>query len=291
MSVVYGILTGVAILLLVGYMTMVKQKEPWLLFLFCCVPVVNIGYLLLSLATNKAFALAANHTAYFGSVFLSLCMFMVILRLCGYTYKRRLPIILLALALTMFAIVCSPWYYDYAATSFAVGEGLDKVYGPLHNVYAVYLAGYFLAMIVAIVRAVRVRQVASYKYAVLMAGIVLGNLTFWLVEKFIDWNFEFLAVSYLFSEVILLGLYWMMQDYVHVSALKEEKAALIMSRLPEGIILHPREQEVLRAIMENKKRKDIADDLNLSENTVKTYTRSLYKKLGVTNRDELNNLL
>lgn len=64
-----------------------------------------------------------------------------------------------------------------------------------------------------------------------------------------------------------------------------------MSRLPEEVILHPREQEGLRAIMENKKRKDIADDLNLSENTVKTYTRSLYKKLGVTNRDELNNLL
>ena len=91
MSVVYGILTGAAIFLLVGYMAMVKQKEPWLLFLFCCVPVVNLGYLLLSLATNKAFALVANHTAYFGSVFLSLCMFMVILRLCGFAVAPAAP--------------------------------------------------------------------------------------------------------------------------------------------------------------------------------------------------------
>ena len=45
------------------------------------------------------------------------------------------------------------------------------------------------------------------------------------------------------------------------------------------------------AILENKKRKDIAKQLNLSENTVKTYTRGLYKKLGVANREELNNLL
>ena len=288
MAIVYGILTAVALLLLVSYGILLKKKEPWLRFLFCCVPVVNLGYLLMSLAQDKVFALVGNHTAYFGSVFLCLCMFMVVLRLCGYTYQRRLPITLLMVALAMFMIVCSPWYYNYAETTFVVGEGLDKVYGPLHNVYAVYLGGYFLAMIAVIIRAVRVRQVASYKYAVLMAGIVLGNITFWLVEKFIDWDFEFLSVSYLFSEVILLGLYWMMQDYVHVSKLAEQdKAAVVMRRLPEGVTLHPREEEVLRAIMDNKKRKDIAIELNLSENTVKTYTRSLYKKLGVASREEL----
>ena len=293
MSVVYGVLTAVAVLLLVGYAALVKQKEPWLLFLFCCVPVVNLGYLLLSLAPTKTFAFAANYFAYFGSVFLILCMFMVIVRLCGYTYRRRTSLSLLALALVMFAIVCSPWYYDHAATVFEAGKGLvDRAYGPLHKLYAVYLAGYFVAMITAIIRAVRVRQVASYKYAVLMAGIVLGNITFWLVEQFIRWDFEFLAVSYLFSEVILLGLYWMMQDYVHVSRLAEQdKVAAVLRHLPEGVSLHPREQEVLHAIMENKKRKDIAAQLNLSENTVKTYTRSLYKKLGVANREDLYNLV
>lgn len=292
MSVVYGILIAAALVLLVLYVALVQQKDPWMLFLFCCVPVINGGYFMLSLAQDKFFALFGNHVAYFGSVFLSLCMFMVILRLCGYTYPRWLPITLTALALLMFIVVCSPWYYNYEATAFTVGEGLTKVYGPLHNVYAMYLAGYFLAMIGAILRAVRARQVTSYKYAVLMAGIVLGNIAFWLVEKFVQWDFEFLAVSYLFSEVILLGLYWMMQDYVHVSHLQEQdKMALILCRLPEGVTLHPREEEVLRAVLDNKKRKDIAVELNLSENTVKTYTRSLYKKLGVSNRDELNNLV
>ena len=292
MSIVYGILTAVALLLLVGYVALVKKKEPWLLFLFCCVPLVNFGYFLMSLAQDKAYALIGNHTAYFGSVFLCLCMFMVVLHLCGYTYSRRLPIALLSLALVMFAIVCSPWYYNYAETTFVIGEGLQKVYGPLHNVYALYLAGYFLAMIVAIARAVRVRLVPSYKYAILMTGIVLGNITFWLVEKFIHWDFEFLAVSYLFSEVVLLGLYWMMQDYVHVSNFAEQdKTAVVLRHLPEGVTLHPREEEVLRAILENKKRKEIAAELNLSENTVKTYTRNLYKKLNVSNREELNSLI
>ena len=278
--------------LLVLYLALVHQKDPWMLFLFCCIPVINVGYFILSLAQDKFVALFGNHIAYLGSVFLSLCMFMVILRLCGYIYPRWLPVTLMALALLMLIVVCSPWYYNYEATAFTVGEGLTKVYAPLHNVYAVYLAGYFLAMIGAIVRAVRVRKVISYKYAVLMAGIVLGNIAVWLVEKFVRWDFEFLAVFYLFSEVILLGLYWMMQDYVHVSHLQEQdKMALILCRLPEGVTLHPREEEVLRAVLDNKKRKDIAVELNLSENTVKTYTRSLYKKLGVSNRDELYNLM
>lgn len=292
MAAVYGVLTVLAVVLVVLYTILVKKKDPWIMFLFCCVPIVNIGYFLLSLAKNKVFALIANHTAYLGSVFLSLCMFMVILRLCSYTYCRRLPTFLTVLALVMFAIVCSPWYYDYSATTFTVAEGLNKVYAPLHNVYALYLMGYFIAMIIAIFHSVRVRQVESYKYAVLMVAIVLGNITFWLVEKFIRWDFEFLSVSYLFSEVILLGLYWMMQDYVHISHLMEQnKVELVMRHLPEGVILHPREEEVLKAILENKKRRDIATQLNLSENTVKTYTRSLYKKLGVANREELNDLV
>jgi len=292
MAVVYGVFTLLAVAMLVLYIILLQKKDPWILFLFCCVPVINIGYFLLSLAQNKTFALIANHTAYLGSVFLSLCMFMVILRLCGYTYQKWLPISLTLLAFVMFAVVCSPWYYSYAATTFTVEEGLNKVYGPLHNVYALYLAGYFIAMIAAIIRGVRVRKIESYKYAVLMVAIVLGNIAFWLVEKFIRWDFEFLSVSYLFSEIILLGLYWMMQDYVHVSHLMEQnKIALVLRHLPEGVVLHPREEEVLKAILENKKRRDIAEQLNLSENTVKTYTRSLYKKLGVANREELNNLL
>lgn len=291
MSVVYGITATVALLLLVGYLVLVQKKQPWMLFLFCCVPVVNLGYLLLSLARTKTFALVANGIAYFGSVFLVLCMFMVIAGLCGLSFSRSTSLVLLGAALVMFAVVCSPWYYDYAATTFTA-EGLQKVYGPLHNVYALYLVGYFVAMVVVIFRSIGHKRGTAHKHASLLAAIVFGNIAFWLVEKFVEWDFEFLAVSYLFSEVLLLGLYWMMQDYVHVSTLVEtDRAAVLMDRLPEGVTLHLREEEVLRAILENKKRREIADQLNLSENTVKTYTRSLYKKLGVANREELNNLL
>ena len=213
-------------------------------------------------------------------------------QLALFANKNSLSLSLIAVALLMFATVCSPWYYNQSASTFSVEEGLCKVYGPLHNVYALYLVGYFIAMIATVLHSLRIKKVTSHKHAVLIIGIVLGNISFWLIEKFVELDFEFLAISYLFSEIILLGLYWMMQDYVHVSAISpKDKTEELIKTLPDGVSLHPREREILSAILKNQKRKDIAKQLNLSENTVKTYTRSLYKKLGVTSRDELNALL
>ena len=71
----------------------------------------------------------------------------------------------------------------------------------------------------------------------------------------------------------------------------EEKISKILSFLKPGELLVAREREVLELILQNKKRKEIADELCLSENTIKTYTRTLYGKVGVSSREELYALL
>ena len=45
--------------------------------------------------------------------------------------------------------------------------------------------------------------------------------------------------------------------------------------------------DVLLLILEDKKRKDIAFDLNISENTVKRHVSHIFSKLEVINRKEL----
>ena len=143
-----------------------------------------------------------------------------------------------------------------------------------------------------------------------MVVVTFGNIAIWLVEKFVPWDFEFLAVSYMFSEMILLGVYWMMQDcdclnqientavenamaeYVNaVETTVEQKVSLLILKLKIDEDLSAREREILKLIIQNKKRKDIANDLHLSENTIKTHTRTLYAKLGVRSRQELYVLL
>ena len=315
MIVTYAIMAVIAVILLIGYTVLVHEKEPWLLLLYICVTVVNIGYFLLSVSKTVEFAIVANDIAYFGSVFLSMSMLLTIVRLCGFAVKKKLVIALSVIGFAMFAIVATsgilPWYYKEVSLTFVDGAAkLKKVYGVLHPTYLVYLLAYFSAMVVCILQSIRKKMIASQRHAILLAAIVLGNIAVWLVEKFIPWDFEFLSVSYLFSEIILLGLYWMMQDYIRVDLVPqpkreiprpvpvdiatmpmEEKVLKILSFLEPGEMLATREREILEMVLENKKRKEIVDDLCLSENTIKTYTRTLYGKLGVSSREELYALI
>ena len=315
MIITYAIMAVIATVLLIGYCALVRKKEPWLLLLYICVTVVNVGYFLLSISKTVEFAIFANDVAYFGSVFLSMSMLLTITKLCGFEIKKNLIITLGSIGILMFLIVATvgilPWYYKEVELVFVDGAAkLKKVYGVLHPLYLIYLIGYFSAMVACIVQSIRKKMIASQRHASLIAAIVFGNIAVWFVEKFIPWDFEFLSVSYIFSEIILLGLYWMMQDYVRVDLVPqpaqevarptpidiatmpmEEKILKILSFLKEGELLATREREILEMVLENKKRKEIADALCLSENTIKTYTRTLYGKLGVSSREELYALL
>lgn len=308
MSLAYAALAVLALLLLIAFVVLVRHKNPWLLTLYASVTLVCFGYLLLSLSRTLEFALFANNLSYLGAISLPLCMLLSILDICGYKYRRRLPIVLGALGLFMFAVVCTsgflPLYYRSVELVHVYGASrLVKVYGPLHNLYPIYLAGCFIAILSVIIYAALRKREASWKHATLLAAVVMGNLAVWLVEQLVDTDFEFLSVSYLFSEVLLLGMYWIMQDYVRYDLIPapaetpapvppmEERVGLILATLPVGVTLHPRERQVLEAILDNKRRKDIAAELFLSENTVKTYTRNLYNKLGVASREELHALL
>ena len=315
MIITYAIMAIIATILLVGYCALVRKKEPWLLLLYICVTIVNIGYFLISISKTVEFAIFANDVAYFGSVFLSMSMLLTIVKLCGFKIKKNLIITLGSIGILMFLVIATsgilPWYYKEVELVFVDGAAkLKKVYGVLHPMYLLYLLGYFSAMVACIVQSIRKKMIASQKHASLLAAIVFGNIAVWLVEKFIPWNFEFLSVSYLFSEIILLGLYWMMQDYVRSDLIPqpvveaprpapvdiatmpmEEKILKVLSFLKPGEMLAEREREVLELVLQNKKRKEIAEELCLSENTIKTYTRTLYGKVGVSSREELYALL
>lgn len=294
MIIAYAATAAVAVLLLAGYLVAVRPKSRWMLFLFLCVPLINSGYFLLSLAEsakNLPLATAANAVVYFGSVFLIPCLYMTVRRLCGERHRPQLKWYVIGSALLMFLVIATtPWTKLYYREVFFDADGLfSKVYGPLHPIYKVYLIGYFLTMAVTVIRSLCRHRFPSQKQAVLITAIVFSNIAFWLVERLIPGPFEFMSAFYLFSELMLLGLHWLMLDAV--TPTPSTPMEILLARLPKGVSLHPREQEILELVLENAKRKDIAARLSLSENTVKTYTRNLYRKLGVSSREELFALL
>ena len=211
----------------------------------------------------------------------------------------------------MFAIVASspmlPLYYKSVDIEMIDGAAkLVKEYGVLHPVYLVYLLGYFAAMIGTIIHSVRKKKIGNPKLAGFIAAIVCSNIVMWLFEKMVNWEYEFLSVTYISSEFLLLIVYWMLHDYVHKNevpspVIVEEKAPIIivdnmtraekiktiLASLPEDTVLSTRQMDILERILDYKSRKEIAVELHLSENTVKTHTGMLYKALGVSGRDEI----
>jgi len=58
----------------------------------------------------------------------------------------------------------------------------------------------------------------------------------------------------------------------------------------ETELLSSREQEVVELILKGRSYKMVADDLGISINTVRTYIKSIYKKLNVNSNVELANI-
>lgn len=304
MSILYGILAGISLILLIGYGALVKKKEMWLLLLFASIFLVNAGYFSLSLSKTLGEALLANRIAYLGSVFLPFFMLMTIAGVCSHPCKKSTVGVLICINVIVFLIAASPgytdWYYQDVTLVFVDGAAkLKKVYGPLHNIYFIFLFSYFAMMIGLIFHAKRKKWLYSTKHALLLLIVVLLNILFWLVEQMIHWNFEFLSVSYVISELLLLCLYSMLQDIEEMQngvqfvaaeeTVEEEEQSfeMIVNHWSEKAGLSPREKDVFRELLTDKKRKDIAEALCVSENTVKTHTSNVFSKMEVSTRSEL----
>lgn len=317
MQYAYGVLFIVSILLIPLYFISVKKVKDkfWLLFLIICVAIVNLGYLLISLSKTVDFALVSNKVVYLGQVFIPMSMFMIITKLCGFKLNKTVNVILILLALIMFSIVCTTGYTDWYYTkvsieSFSGATILHKEYGFLHPTNLIYVSLYFVAMVFTLFFSFKKNKGACQKEATIMLIIVLGNILMWLVQKEIPWNFELLSITYLMSAGSFLFVTIMLQDYVHINDIPtyspkeqeklgidiltmsmEEKIKKVLYFVKDGELLCTREREILELILANKKRKEIALELYLSENTIKTYTRTLYSKLGISCREELYSLL
>ena len=155
------------------------------------------------------------------------------------------------------------------------------------------------------------------KHTTFLALILVGNIFLWIVENISGVKYELLTISYIMAEGLILLLYSILQDY-EASSLSQQTSELfytdvdlismadsenlksndirnfsetqiksILMTWPAVQSLTQREFEVLRLILERRKRKDIAQVLFVTESTIKKHTSNIYQKLSVSNRREL----
>ncbi len=288
LPLIYGIIACLSLLLLLGYGLLHPRKEKWFLVLFSSVFVTNLGYFVLAVSRTLGEAMLANRIAYLGSVCLPLCMLMIILELCEMRPRKAITGVLIGISALVFLLAASGGYLQlyYKEVSMEIINGaakLHKVYGPLHSVYFIYLLAYLAAMVSVIAYAAAKKKGRLRKFAPIMCTVVLLNMAIWFVEQQIDWDFEFLSVSYIVSELLLLLLHNVLPE-LEVSPQPGSDPYILCPQLAE---LTQREMDVLKLILENKKRKEIAEELFVTENTVKKHTAHIYEKLEIADRSEL----
>ncbi|MBR2619947.1 MAG: hypothetical protein IKC98_03850, partial [Firmicutes bacterium] len=190
LKILYGIIAGISLILIVGYMMLIKKRNNWFVMLFISVFIVNTGYFALSVAGSLEGALWGNRLSYFGSAFLPLCMLMIIMEVCKISRPKWLVSIACAMSLIVFLIAASggitDWYYESVSVVFIEGTAkLLKVYGPLHNIYYLYLLLYLCTMVGMILFTYYKKKAINYKHAIFLTCIVLANECVWLVEQLV----------------------------------------------------------------------------------------------------------
>lgn len=314
MTIFYGISCILSLIILGGYFLVDQKRDKWLLSLFISIFVCNTGYFLLSCSTILTFALVSNAIAYVGNVFLPVFMLMLILDVCKIKYSKILCYSLIVLGVVILFIATSGGYLPiyYKEVSLEITDGgakLVKEYGPLHLLYFIYLFGYMTSMVVILTYSIITKKITSKMHASFLCVIVFGNILVWLIEQFVDHNFEFLCVSYILNECLLLFLYGMLREYHYLSQkplkenivavevdmsvldfeekLTEEQIAIVFTNWKDLDQLTNREKEITKHLLLGEKRKEIANNLYVSESAIKKHVTAILKKLVVDNRSEL----
>ena len=259
-------------------------------------------------------ALWANRISYLGGAYLSLLMLLIVMDTCQIQRKKWMTNTLLSISTVAFLLAASGGWNDlyYKAVDIIQVNGMTRLvkeYGPLHTLYPVYLLSYFIMMTVSIVWAAKTKRLASVQYTTFLAAAVALNIGVWAVEQVIDIDFEFLSVSYIVTEVMLLRIYSMLRDYGIVQPCGTVVSVQMLTQLntrktPAGQLppnmeelfcsfaqkaktLTSAERRILNYYIDGHDTAEIPDLAFISIHTVKKHNRSIYQKLGVASRDEL----
>ena len=307
MSVLYGLTATISLFLLVMYCLILRNKDKWFLLLFSSVFIVNVGYYMLSTSQTLEKALMANRISYFGSVFLPFSILMSILNISNIKLKKIVPYLLLGVAIIMFCITASPgildiYYKDVTLNTVNGITVLDKTYGSFHCLYLYYLLFYFIAMIVAIVYSTSNNRIKSSAHVFILISAAFVNFFVWFVEQLINVEFEMLSISYIISEVFLLGLYCLIQEHqlssfdftklLNPSPVTTSPYGIYsiekIEKYKDGLAkLTEKEIPVYEGYLLKKTQKIISEETNLGLPTIKWHVGNIYEKLGVTSRKEL----
>ncbi len=296
--VFYGCTAAISVLLTLWYALFCKHRDPKFLLLYTCVALSNLGFFLTSVAKTLEFALWANRLSYLGAAYLIMFMLIIVLNICNIRLKKWMYALLVSCSTLAFLIAASGgmgrlYYSEVSIEQVNGATRLIKEYGPLHFTYSLYLFSFFSLMVAVIIFSAVKKRLPSGQYVFFVSAIVSGNVSIWLVEQMVDVDFEFLSVSYVITEILLLLLHGILRDTAPAplppadGALPPNLEELFSVFSSNVATLTAAEKRILAYYIEGRETAEIPGLAYVSIHTVKKHNRSIYQKLGVASRDEL----
>lgn len=160
------------------------DETPLGILLAASIFVGNGGYLAMAVSKGLEAAILANNLIYFGGVMATTLTLLLICKMCRYVMPRYLVATLLGIDMVIIACVMSVGHSDiyYAGQSITQRNGitiLEKVYGPFHLLFPLFLVLCDLACIALIFFSFTRKAKVSYRTVIFLAiGVVVNCLCY-----------------------------------------------------------------------------------------------------------------
>lgn len=197
----YNINFLVSLMLLMAYIFIYhKHFDVHITAIFLLVPFEQLGYVLLSGATNLETAVTANKLCYVGGVYLMFDVMLIVFSLCDIRLSKWLRVLFMAASSIIYisALNSDKNTYFYKSITFTRENGvakLTKEYAFMHTAFYVIIFFYFALSIWAMVYAyLRKRQVSRKIIQLLMLPVAFSLICFFVVRRVKD--VEMLPIAY-----------------------------------------------------------------------------------------------
>lgn len=186
-----------------------KHYDVHITLLFALVPVVNLGFLLLSRSQSLEEAIIANVIAYIGGCYLQLMIMLAVFSLCHIQLNRWIKTVFFTLSTVVFLSTLTPGSSGlfYKSLSFTRENGLSvlhKEYGPMHHVFLGMVVLYFVLSWSAIFYALAKKKQVSRKILILMFLPEIVGMVCYFGGRLILPGLELMPAAYVFAQIVYL---------------------------------------------------------------------------------------
>ncbi len=186
-----------------------KRFDVYSVVFYSLIPIVELGYYLLSVSKNVEEAIAVNKFVYIGACFLYLFIMLCIFSACRIKLHKLVStgLFLLTCALYTAIIMNSQGDLFYRRIILKYTNGitvLKKEYGPLHTLFYVYIVLLFAAAIAAIIYTYFKKKDVSLQVIRLLYIIEEISIAGYLIGRFFDLDVQMVSIAYVVLQVMYL---------------------------------------------------------------------------------------